>query len=86
MSLRKCYKTSCYHNNAFEKGDNNEFECISTCSGDLNYFYRDNVNGVAKCLSTYHEPLKFHDVENNLCLSQCPYNKKYYAQDFYLFN
>ena len=24
----------------------------------------------------------FHDIENNLCLSQYPYNKKYYTQDF----
>ncbi len=50
--------------------------------GDLNYYYKDNVNEVAKCLCICHEPIKIHDVENNLCLFQCPYNKKYYTQDF----
>ena len=82
LSLKKCYKTSCYENNLYEKGNNNEFECINTCPDDLKYYFKDDDNKVAKCLNVCQEPKKFNDKDNNLCLSECPNNKPYYTEDF----
>ena len=81
LSANKCYNTSCYDNNVYEKEDNH-LQCVSSCKDELKYYFLDTDAQVARCLTSCIEPKKFHDTDNSFCVEKCPYSKRYYKNDF----
>ena len=82
LSSNKCYNTPCYYNNVYEI-ENDNLKCVKSCKDDESkYHFIDHQTKIARCLTNCIEPKKFHDNDNEICVSQCPYNKKYYLQDY----